>query len=275
MEFEDKNLKAVVKKAAKVLKVPEEALKYEVISYGSTGIFGLVGAKKAKIRVITSATQKEPQKAKSVKKAKPVKTVKKDAPKIVREEERVTEKKPSAPEIQEIKDKDLSSENKGPSPANEADAIELGQTVIQKIVDKITDDAKVKVKIQEESVVFHVEGGKSALIIGKRGQTLEAIQYLVDRVVNKNSEQRLRLQVDVAGYLENKKANLEQRAMHLSEKVKKTGKPVTVGELNVYDRKIIHVCLKEDPAVRTQSMGHGFYRKLVIFPKKTNNVKRK
>ena len=157
---------------------------------------------------------------------------------------------------------------------NDTDVIALGQTVIQKIVDKITEDATVRVEKTEEGVVFHVEGGKTALIIGKRGQTLEAIQYLVDRVVNKSSESRIRLQIDVAGYLDNKKTNLEQRALHLAEKVKKTGKPVTVGELNVYDRKIVHMCLKEEKDVRTQSMGSGFYRKLVIFPKKGNSQKK-
>ena len=122
-------------------------------------------------------------------------------------------------------------------------------------------------------VVYHVEGGKTAVIIGKRGQTLEAIQYIVERIVNKQSENRLRLQIDIAGYLENKKTNLEQRALHLAEKAKETGKPVTVGELNVYDRKIVHMCLKEDGDIKTQSMGSGPYRKLVIFPKKSSPTK--
>ncbi len=256
MEFEDKNLKAVVKRAAKVLKVPEETLKYEVISYGSTGIFGLVGAKKAKIRVITSKGDKVPPKAKQVKN---------EAPKKIKEEKEREETEVSnptpAPVLQE---KTL---------IDDTHAVEIGRTIIQRIVDKITDGATVRMEQNEEGLVFHVEGGKSALIIGKRGQTLEAIQYLVDRVVNKNSEKRIRLQIDVAGYLENKRTNLEQRAIHLAEKVKKTGKPVTVGELNVYDRKIVHLCLKEEKDVRTQSMGSGFYRKLVIFPKKGNEKK--
>jgi spoIIIJ-associated protein len=265
MEFEDKNLKAVLKKASKVLKVPEEALKYEVISYGSTGIFGLVGAKKAKIRVFTSAKEQEPKK---------VKNIKDEAPKKVKEEKKKTDNKAAPKENEVKKQEEAPTKTQNTYSTTEKDAIELGRSVIQKIIDKITDDAKVHVEKKDESVMFNVEGGKTALVIGKRGQTLEAIQYLVDRVVNRNSEQRIRLQVDVGGYLENKKANLEQRAMHLAEKVKKTGKPITVGELNVYDRKIVHICLKEEPAVRTQSMGSGFYRKLVIFPKKSNNFKK-
>lgn len=251
MEFEDKNLKAAVKKAAKVLKVPEETLKYEVISYGSTGIFGLVGAKKAKIRVVTAKNgMSQPKKAAERNDVeKKVKAVKKPPE---QKAEAVVEKKEKEDVVVEFP----------------AEAVELGKTVIQKIVDKITEDATVRVEKTDENIVYHVEGGKTALIIGKRGQTLEAIQYLVDRIVNRTCEKRIRLQIDVAGYLEGKKANLEQRALHLAEKVKKTGKPVTVGELNVYDRKIVHVCLKEERGIRTQSMGSGFYRKLVIFPKK-------
>jgi len=262
MEFEDKNLKAVIKKAAKVFKVPEEKLKYEVISYGSTGIFGLVGAKKAKIRVVTSTTEKEVQKKKSPKA---------EAPGKVKPAKRPAEKKRiEKPKIEKItEEKSIAAEDDGALETEEA--VELGHAVLKKILDKISEDATVRIEKNDEGVVYHVEGGKSAIIIGKRGQTLEAIQYLVDRVVNKSSERRIRLQVDVAGYLENKKLNLEQRALHLAEKVQKTGKPATVGELNVYDRKSVHVCLKEIQGVRTQSMGAGFYRKLVIFPKKENN----
>jgi len=270
MEFEDKNLKAVVKKAAKTLKVPAETLKYEVISYGSTGIFGLVGAKKAKIRVITSKKEKgeiktKPEKGEPPKKQKAKKRAPERAP------EKMPERTPeNAPEKQTEKLAEVKEENTLETSA----AIEIGSAVIQRIVEKITDGATVQIENKDEGVVYHVEGGKAAIIIGKRGQTLEAIQYLVDRVINKNSEKRIRFQIDVAGYLENKKATLEQRALHLAEKVKKTGKPITVGELNVYDRKIVHMCLKEDVDVRTQSMGSGFYRKLVIFPKKANASKK-
>jgi spoIIIJ-associated protein len=259
MEFEDKNLKAAVKKAARYLKVPEESLKYEVLSYGSTGIFGLVGAKKAKIKVVTSKKEKGEVKEKPAKKA---------APNKPKEKKTAPEKKPEI-----IQEKPAPETVEKPSP-EEADAIEKGRKLIEKIIDKITDEASVRIENEDGNVVYHVEGGKTALIIGKRGQTLEAIQYLVDRVINKNIEKRIRFQIDVGGYLENKKKTLEQRALNIAEKVKKTGKPVTVGELNVYDRKVVHVRLKEDREVRTQSMGSGFYRKLVIFPKKGNGSKK-
>lgn len=273
MEFEDKNLKAAVKKAAKYLKVPEETIRYEVISYGSTGIFGLVGAKKAKIRVSTSNNGKDEQTVKTDRSdPMPKQRAKKKPP-----TKKPVSKKPALkkPALKKPEDPPQKAESKEvEASVEEVDAVKKGCDVIQKIVDKITDGATVKTEKKDDGVVYHVEGGKTALIIGKRGQTLEAIQYLVDRVINKKTEKRIRFQVDVAGYLENKKANLEQRALHLCEKVKKTGKPVTVGELNVYDRKIVHMCLKENRDVRTQSMGSGFYRKLMIFPKRANGPKK-
>ena len=278
MEFEDKNLKTVVQKAAKAMKVPVESLKYEVLSYGSTGIFGLVGAKKAKIRVIAPKTEGEVQNETDVSKKKATKKVTGEKPK---KESVAKESVAKEGVVKEIVPKEIAEDRKeilGDTQIEvetfDQEAIELGRLVTQKIVDKITEDATVRVEEKEGQVFFHVEGGKTAVLIGKRGQTLEAIQYIVDRVVNKKSENRTRIQIDVAGYLENKKTNLQQRAIHLAGKVKNSGKPVTVGELNVYDRKIVHMCLKEDKEVRTQSMGSGFYRKLVIFPKKGTVTKK-
>ncbi len=253
MEFEDKNVKAAVNKAAKALKVPEKNLKYEVITYGSTGIFGLVGAKKAKIKVILQKDEAPPEKSQNNYKDSVLSE--KTAP---IEEEKVS----SIPVLQETEI------------ASRKEAVDAGRRVLQKILDKITDDATIKIEESSEAVLYNVEGGNAAVLIGKRGQTLEAIQYIVERTVNKHSEKRIRLQIDVAGYLENRKVNLEQRAHRLAEKVKRIGKPVTVGEMNVYDRKIVHITLKENKYVRTQSMGNGFYRKLVIFPKKGGPRKR-
>ena len=74
--------------------------------------------------------------------------------------------------------------------------------------------------------------------------------------------------VDVKGYLGARKANLKKMASKMADKVIKTNKPVTVGQMNAYDRRIVHMSLKDNQNVRTQSMGEGYYRKLVIFPKR-------
>jgi len=95
----------------------------------------------------------------------------------------------------------------------------------------------------------------------------ETIKF--EKIVNRRHQNRLRVQVDIEGYLENKKNNLIQMAERLAKKAKRTGKPASIGQMNAHDRRIVHLALKNDSDVRTQSMGEGFYRKLVIFPKKT------
>jgi spoIIIJ-associated protein len=88
--------------------------------------------------------------------------------------------------------------------------------------------------------------------------------------VNKKSQDRIRVQVDVNGYLQKRKSNLESLAVRLAEKSKSNGKPITVGQMNAYERRIVHMALKDDGEVRTQSMGNGAIRKLMIFPTRNN-----
>jgi len=255
LEFEDKSIEKAVSRACEELNTPKEKLKYDVISYGSTGIFGLVGTKKAKIRVVLP----EPDSAKT------------------NENERLEE---PADRFQEKRDKTEKEPNRSEKDDIETqtypdEPVELGRVVLQRIVDFITEGAEISVDKSAERILFKVIGGNSAVLIGKRGQTLEAIQYLVEKVVNKRIESRVRMQIDVEGYLQTRKTNLQRMAERMAEKSKRTGKPVSIGQMNAHDRRIVHLALKHDNRVRTQSMGDGYYRKLVIFPKKNYSQNRK
>jgi spoIIIJ-associated protein len=139
----------------------------------------------------------------------------------------------------------------------------------------ITTDATISIEERSNRIFFNVKGGNSAILIGKRGQTLEAIQYILEKIVNKKRQERIRIQVDVEGYLEKRRVSLEGLATRLAEKVKRTGKPATIGQMNSHDRRIVHIALKNDSQVRTQSMGEGVLRKLVIFPKKYSQRKKR
>jgi spoIIIJ-associated protein len=150
----------------------------------------------------------------------------------------------------------------------------IGKDALQRIIDFITEDATISIKEESNRISFNIKGGNSALLIGKRGQTLDAIQYLVDKVVNNKRKERVGVQVDVEGYLEKRRIILEKTAIRLAEKVKRTGKPATLGQMNSHDRRIVHIALKNDNKVRTQSMGDGILRKLVIFPKKNPSRKK-
>jgi spoIIIJ-associated protein len=248
IEFESKNVEQALQKASEELNIPADKLDHDVISYGSTGIFGLVGTKKAKIRVTI-----------------PEETAKDDDG---REYQKPKEFQEGVASIlsETFGNAETISENS--DGGSSKDPILLGKDVLKRLVDSITADAVVDVEKNGGNVLFNVSGGNTALLIGKRGQTLEAIQYLVEKIVNKTNDQRIRIQIDVEGYLKNRKERLEALALRLGEKVKRTGKPVTVGQFNAYDRRIIHLVLKEASDIRTHSMGDGYYRKLKIFPKK-------
>jgi spoIIIJ-associated protein len=254
LEFEEKNVEMAVKKACEELNIPREKLKHDVISYGSTGIFGLVGTKKARIRVTLPKTSQD-----------------------FKMEDSNTKIQKTASLDQSVKNTDLQMDaaidDTELSPS-EDDSKEIGKEALQRIIDLITTDATISIEEKSNRFFFHIKGGNSAVLIGKRGQTLEAIQYLVEKIVNKKRKERVGIEVDVEGYLEKRRISLEKTAFRLAEKVRRTGKPATISQMNSHDRRIVHIALKDDNMVRTQSMGEGILRKLVIFPKKNSSGKK-
>ncbi|MGD9215098.1 MAG: RNA-binding cell elongation regulator Jag/EloR [Desulfobacteraceae bacterium] len=260
LEFEGKSMDKALEKASNDLNTPVEDLEYDVVSYGSSGIFGLVGAKKAKIRIKKKNNGLDV--STTVSKAR---DIVKDAFDIKDETPSPRQVRPAGKNKAPAKEK---AEKKEITPENIESAIRIGKEALQRIADFITTDATIETEISDQRIIFKVEGGNSGMLIGKRGQTLEAMQYLVEKIVNKQNQQRVRILVDVEGYLETRKDNLQQMAARMADKATKSKKPVTIGQMNAYDRRTVHMYLKSNSAVRTQSVGEGYYRKLIIFPKK-------
>ncbi|MGE0086314.1 MAG: RNA-binding cell elongation regulator Jag/EloR [Desulfococcaceae bacterium] len=297
LEFEGKAVEHAVQKASEELNIPKDKLKYNVVSHGSSGIFGLVGVKKAKICVFLPDEAEEEKEPEQKERNRPRRRKNTDRPaakspappvqEVFNDPEDVPDSDTPDSDTEDIPDDepDDSDETfvKVPRPAPKPfvpvdlslNAVIMGKEALQRIVDFITTGARIDVKNGEDRLEFNVEGGDTGVLIGKRGQTLEAIQYLIEKIVNKNSEERIRIQVDVEGYLQTRKINLESLARRLADKSKHSGKPSTLGQMNAHDRRIIHLALKDDSEVRTQSMGDGFYRKLVIFPKRKNFRRKK
>lgn len=246
-EFQAKNVEKALERASDELNIPAEKLKHEVVTYGSTGIFGLVGIKKAKIKVFVD------EKKKDKKTNKP------------------PEKLP-LPENSANSAEDSVNDNSNNGKSDE-EIIPFGIKALQTIVDGISADATIKSEQSKDKLLFSISGGDSGVLIGKRGQTLEAIQYLLEKMINKKTTNKIRVMVDVEGYLEKRKANLQQMASRMAEKAKKIRKPVTIGQMNAHDRRIVHIHLKDENGIRTQSIGDGYYRKLMIFPKKQGSPK--
>jgi spoIIIJ-associated protein len=252
LEFLAKNVDKAIEKACAELNLVADKLRYDILSHGSSGIFGLAGVKKAKIRVHLPENPKEPVSEDEVSDSV---------------YEISSEKILSAEQLFEDDDAD------NPQPiAFEENPLDLGRSVLQRIVDSITTDAEISAEENSGWLFFNINGGNAGILIGKKGQTLDAIQSLVEKIVNKHNPQngRIRIQVDVEGYLETRKANLEKLAERLADKSKRIRKPISLGQMSAYDRRIVHLALKDDPDIRTKSRGEGYLRKLVIFPPKNS-----
>lgn len=123
--------------------------------------------------------------------------------------------------------------------------------------------------IEEESTLEIVLNGEDmGILIGKRGQTLDSLQYLVSMVVNKESEEYIRVKVDTENYRERRKLTLENLAKNIAFKVKRTKRSVSLEPMNPYERRIIHSALQNDKYVTTHSEGEEPYRKVVVTLKK-------
>ena len=261
LEFKAKNVEKAVEKASAELKMPKDEIKYDVLSYGSSGIFGLSGTKKAKIRVKLpedSLVEEPQEQIAEINKAAPF----------------AADASGQSEAIERMNTDDENGVVKENSEGQPHDSVEIGRLILQRIVETITADANISVEKDADRLCYRVNGGNAGILIGKRGQTLDAIQTIVERVVNKRNQNRIRVLVDIEGYLETRKENLESMAVRLAEKSKKIGKPISLGQMSAYDRRIVHVALKDFPEVLTRSRGEGHLRKLVIFPKKRSYPKR-
>lgn len=128
---------------------------------------------------------------------------------------------------------------------------------------------------EEKELSVNLEGDDMGILIGKRGQTLDSLQYLVSLIVNKNSEGYLRVKLDTENYREKRKKTLETLAKNIAYKVKRTKRPVSLEPMNPYERRIIHAALQNDKYVLTRSEGEEPFRHVVIALKKEVPVNNK
>ena len=266
-EFSGKDVDIAIKNACTALTLSKDELEYKVISEGTSGIFGIVGRRDAKIKVVLPdndiASETELEGIKSI------------VDEAFGEETRLEPPKKQESKKEEPKEKEFKS-YEAPEPVDVSEeSITLGKQALQRMADLITDDAKVSAKTQADRLTLSIEGGNTGILIGRKGQTLDAMQFLTDKIINRKSEARVRVKVDIEGYMETRKSNLRHLAYKMADKAKKTGRPTTINQMSAQDRRIVHLALKDDNKVRTQSMGDGYYRRLVIFPKKKNSFRGK
>jgi len=133
---------------------------------------------------------------------------------------------------------------------------------------KLTVVLEVNYNEEEHTMDIILNGDEMGVLIGKRGQTLDALQYLVSLVVNKDSEDYVRVKVDTENYRQRRKETLENLAKNIAFKVKRTKRPVSLEPMNPYERRIIHSVLQNDKYVTTHSEGDEPFRRVVVTIKK-------
>jgi spoIIIJ-associated protein len=208
IEIEARTTEEAIKKACEHLHLSEEDLDIEVLESRSGGIFGLVGNKKARIRV----------------------KIKTDNSMLV------------------------------------------AQETLERIISLMSLDSKISGEKKGDDIVLNIEGSNTAILIGYKGRTLEALEYIVNKAVNKAAEKKVRVILDSENYRQRREESLQRLALKMGDQAKRTGKTVTINAVNPHDRRIIHLTLKGDPQVQTKSDGEGLLKRVYIIPnrKKTN-----
>lgn len=276
-----KTLDDAITEALVQLGVTSDRLEYDVIEKGSPGFLG-IGMKQA----VILAWRKEEPKEESVdeiaeeliKEAVPtditLDTKEEKEPKKPKKENKEPKKatqKSGKKEIKKEQKKEAKPEEKT-EPRHETElakvedaTIKECETFLQNVLQAMHMEVELCSKVDEEGALsIEMKGDNMGILIGKRGQTLDSLQYLTNRVANKMQAGYVRVKLDTEDYRERRKETLENLARNIAHKVKRTRKPVTLEPMNPYERRIIHSALQGDKNVTTHSEGEEPYRRVVV-----------
>lgn len=253
------------------LGVTSDRLEYEVIEKGSAGFLG-IGMKQAVIEARRKPEPKE-EKVEEPVVEEPVKAEPKKV-EAVQPQKAASEKKADEPQkaaFEKAIEKEVKEEVK-----KETKLVEVQPQTIKAVEDFLKNtmkamDMEVELKTeidQDGALCVDMSGEHMGILIGKRGQTLDSLQYLANRVANKHQEGYVRVKLDTENYRARREETLRHLAKNIAHKVKRNRRPVALEPMNPYERRIIHSALQSDPYVMTHSEGEEPFRKVVITLKK-------
>jgi len=249
-----KTLDDAITEALVQLGVTSDHLDYEVIEKGSPGFLG-IGMKQAVIKARKKEEEKPVEEKREIKKEikkELKKEVKKETKKEEKELEEITSKTEKKSEMKLEKVEDITIKSCEKFVIDVLNAMNMGEV---KVISKIDEEGALSINI---------EGKNMGILIGKRGQTLDSLQYLANRVANKMQDGYVRVKLDTEDYRRRRKETLENLAKNIASKVKRTRRTVALEPMNPYERRIIHSALQSDPAVATHSEGDEPYRRVVV-----------
>lgn len=147
------------------------------------------------------------------------------------------------------------------------EGIEIARQLMTGLLERIGVKAEVKGFLGEGDIYLEIQGDREGILIGKHGRTLESLQFLITRMVNKQLKESVRVILDIDDYRKRRVDILKKMALRLGEKTKSIGHALTIGPFNAHDRRIIHITLQDDPSLKTESFGEGALKKISIIPK--------
>ena len=275
-----KTLDDAITEALVQLGITSDRLEYEVIEKGSAGFLG-IGMKQAVIEawpkeekapepemkdVVEDIIKEEKETIKEI-----MEPEKKDAG---RPEKEKKEKSGRAKDRKEKKEaaKETAETVEAPVVKEQQELAEVEEQTIQYVEEFVRDtlaamnmEVEISSSIDEDGALcVEMKGDHMGILIGKRGQTLDALQYLANRVANKHQDGYVRVKLDTENYRARREETLKHLAKNIAHKVKRNRRPVVLEPMNPYERRIIHSALQSDPYVTTHSEGEEPYRKVVV-----------
>ena len=248
-KFEGKTDQDAIENACRQLNLTKDQMDIVILEPGSAGIFGLVGGRKAKIKVTIKPKQPEPIEEISKEKTPP---------------------QPMAPS----KASASAPEQADAVPDDPGKEIAIAKEALENILALIPmEGITVTGKIADGSINLNIEGDKTGLLIGRKGKTLDALQFIVNKIVNKTLEKRARVIIDSENYRLRRQEFLVQMALKMGDKAKKIKRPVATNLLNPHDRRIVHLALRDDDELGTKGKGDGILKKVVIIPRKQSRTR--
>ena len=263
-----KTLDDAITEALIQLGVTSDRLEYDVIEKGSSGFLG-IGAKQAVIRARRKIEKvEEPEETVVI---EPVKEKKREVKRETKKEIKKDTKKEIKREINKEVKKEIKKESK-PEVKKELELAKVEDHTIKacdeflhNVLKTMGMEVEITSEIDEEGALsINMEGENMGILIGKRGQTLDSLQYLTNRVANKSQEGYVRVKLDTEDYRRRRKETLENLAKNIAHKVKRTRKTISLEPMNPYERRIIHSALQSDKNVTTHSEGEEPYRRVVV-----------
>jgi spoIIIJ-associated protein len=296
VEFTAKTTEEALRAAQEHFGLSLDQLEVEVVSAGSGGLFGFLGSKKALIKarprgksqaeevaelvaVVTEGNKtsldlggKAPA-AKSQPAPKPQPPARAKDPGEARPQAEA--EPPAQPPPPQAEDRPQSPDEPAPprgrpepEPVPEpAELLSFAREVLVRLAQALDPNAKVEAAMGEHGVELSINGGEPGMLIGRRGQTLDALQYLTTRIVSHKYGRAVHLTVDAGGYRQRRRSSLEEMARSLAEKARASRKTQSMGPMSAQERRVVHLALRSYKGISTVSRGKGELKKVVITPR--------